>query len=203
MQAIWRRISATCAVAAASVAFVPAASAAITPTVTLDQSAGTAAGSTVNLGTDLKFAPTGSDSPKDLTLKLPAGLLANASIDGGACLRNAAGAQPVPACQGIELPRGLSFARRRVNKRLMITGVSVKGAQIRSLVLGGGKLTVTLRRPVSSLSVKLAPAALRESRWLRQRAKHHQIKSLKLTVVVRNVNHKSTTATLQIANLQL
>jgi hypothetical protein len=597
MQAIWRRISATCAVAAASVAFVPAASAAITPTVTLDQSAGTAAGSTVNLGTDLKFAPTGSDSPKDLTLKLPAGLLANASIDGGACLRNAAGAQPVPACKvgsgkvtasgvvmvlgmpvlvpvaplpvtfdlvkppkpsdlaglelfvsvlghamqlgspadivvrpasdpggvglniaftnipdtfpllgpvaipisvdelnstfdglrlpascpaaparisvtgdsygdpttqktasaplnvtgcsslpfspafhvtaardssdsgvqivtditqpakppeatsrtvalalpaavvapnvaavlsggilctsatfagckpigsasstsplyptalagrafltgsltapaitivfpapfsltlggtvdlatntttfhnlpdipltdlkvtlsggpnaafmttcatpsgtakatltaqngdhtatpsstftvsgcpsqaggaggargkgpssnkahttgrpqieaasfsglargrptlsfklvagrnapklssfTIELPRGLSFARRRVHKRLRITGVSVKGAQIRSLVLGGGKLTVTLRRPVSSLSVKLAPAALRESRWLRQRAKHHQIKSLKLTVVVRNVNHKSTTATLQIANLQL
>jgi hypothetical protein len=99
MQATWRRISATLAVLVASAAFAPAASASITPTVTLDQSAGTAAGSTANLGTDLKFAPSGSDSPKDLTLKLPAGLLANASIDGGACLRNAASAQPVPACQ--------------------------------------------------------------------------------------------------------
>ena len=100
MKAIWRTTSAGFAVLVATLALASAASAAITPTVTLNQSAGTAAGSTVNLGTDLKFAPNpGSDSPKDLTLKLPAGLLANAAIDGGACLRNAAGAQPVPACQ--------------------------------------------------------------------------------------------------------
>jgi hypothetical protein len=65
---------------------VPAA-AAITPAVTLDQSAGTTAGSTARLGLDLTFAPTGSDSPKDLTLKLPPGLLADDAIDGGSCLR--------------------------------------------------------------------------------------------------------------------
>ena len=64
----------------------PSAGAAITPTISLDQSGGTAAGSTSNLGVDLKFAPTGSDSPDHLTLSLPAGLLANASIDHGACL---------------------------------------------------------------------------------------------------------------------
>jgi hypothetical protein len=64
----------------------PAAGAAITPTVSLDQSAGRTAGSTANLGVDLQFAPTGSDSPQHMTLNLPPGLLANASIDGGACL---------------------------------------------------------------------------------------------------------------------
>jgi hypothetical protein len=64
MQATWRRIAATLAVLVASIAFVPAASASITPTVMLDQSAGTAAGSTANLGTDLKFAPSGTDCPR-------------------------------------------------------------------------------------------------------------------------------------------
>ena len=67
-------------------ALAPSAGASITPTMGLDQSAGKAAGATVNLGVDLKFSPTGSDSPEHMTLNLPPGLLANASIDGGACL---------------------------------------------------------------------------------------------------------------------
>ncbi|HEX8975055.1 MAG TPA: hypothetical protein VF781_00965, partial [Solirubrobacteraceae bacterium] len=76
----------------------PVASASITPALTLDQSAGTHAGSSVNLGMDVKFSPTNpaTDSPKDLTLSLPPGLLANASIDGGACLSDS---MPNPACQ--------------------------------------------------------------------------------------------------------
>jgi hypothetical protein len=70
---------------------VPAAgaTASVVPALTLDQSAGTAAGSFANLGVDLKFSATSGDSPKQLTLSLPPGLLANASIDGGACLRSA------------------------------------------------------------------------------------------------------------------
>ena len=64
----------------------PVAGASISPTLTLDQSAGTTAGSTVNLGLTLKFAPSGSDSPDSMSLVLPPGLLANASIDGGSCL---------------------------------------------------------------------------------------------------------------------
>jgi hypothetical protein len=84
------------AVLVASAAIAPAASASIAPKVTLDQSAGTAAGSTANLGMDLKFAPSGSDSPKDLTVSLPAGLLADATINGGKCLSTQA---PTAACQ--------------------------------------------------------------------------------------------------------
>jgi hypothetical protein len=91
-----RRIVIALAAILGSTVFVSPASATISPTVTLDQSAGTAAGSTVNLGMDLKFAPSGTDSPKDLTISLPAGLLANASINGGACLKSAT---PMSACQ--------------------------------------------------------------------------------------------------------
>ncbi len=70
-------------------ALVPTAGAAITPAISLDQSAGTAAGSTANLGVDLTFAPTGTDSPDHMTLNLPPGLLANASVNGGSCLTTA------------------------------------------------------------------------------------------------------------------
>jgi hypothetical protein len=91
-----RRVLIGLAVGLAAVIFAPAASATITPTLSLDQSGGTKAASTVNLGMDIGFAPSGSDSPKDLTLGLPAGLLANASIDGGACLHTQT---PMAACQ--------------------------------------------------------------------------------------------------------
>jgi hypothetical protein len=93
----------------AMAALAPAAGATISPTVTLDQSAGTKAGSTVPLGMDLKFAPSLGDSPKDLTLVLPPGLLANASINGGACLRTST---PTSACQvgsGTVTAAGLSL----------------------------------------------------------------------------------------------
>jgi hypothetical protein len=67
-------------------ALAPSAGAAITPAISLDQSPGTAAGSTANLGVDLTFAPSGTDSPDHMTLNLPPGLLANASVNGGKCL---------------------------------------------------------------------------------------------------------------------
>lgn len=97
MRGIWSKglgglmLVAACALAA------PVASASITPVLTLDQSAGTHAGSAVNLGMDLKFAPgPATDSPRDLILSLPQGLLANAAIDGGACL---SASTPTAACQ--------------------------------------------------------------------------------------------------------
>jgi hypothetical protein len=75
-------------VIAGSVALVlaPGASAAITPALTLDQSHGTSAGATLPLGMDLKFAPSSGDSPKDLTISFPPGLISDASINNGACL---------------------------------------------------------------------------------------------------------------------
>ena len=96
MYAVARRTLVGVVVWMALAAFASAASASITPTVTLNQSKGTQAGSTVPLGMDLKFAPSSGDSPKDLTLVLPPGLLADASIDGGVCLHTST---PTAACQ--------------------------------------------------------------------------------------------------------
>jgi hypothetical protein len=74
----------------ATAVFAQGAQAAITPSLALDQSAGTQAGASQNLGMDLKFNNAGTfpipDSPEDLTIILPPGLLANATINGGKCL---------------------------------------------------------------------------------------------------------------------
>jgi hypothetical protein len=73
----------------AAVVWAPGAWASSTPALSLDQSAGTTAGSTTNLGMDLTFADSTGDSPQDMTIELPPGLLANADLDGGACLTTA------------------------------------------------------------------------------------------------------------------
>ncbi|MGH3261775.1 MAG: hypothetical protein ACRDNS_07250, partial [Trebonia sp.] len=88
LQPVLRSALTALAVAAVAATLAPAASASIAPTMSLSPSTATA-GSTANLTIDLQFSNTGTDSPKDLTLNLPAGLLANAAIDGGACLQTA------------------------------------------------------------------------------------------------------------------
>jgi hypothetical protein len=96
MARIWQRTVLGLAVIAGLAALPPTASASIgTPAVTLTPATGKA-GATANLGTDIRFSPTGGDTTKDLTLALPAGLLANAVIDNGACLKSAT---PIAACQ--------------------------------------------------------------------------------------------------------
>jgi hypothetical protein len=69
--------------------FASGAWASSTPTLSLDQSAGNTAGATQNLGMDLSFSDSSGDSPDAMTINLPPGLLANANIDGGACLQTA------------------------------------------------------------------------------------------------------------------
>ncbi|HEY4826210.1 MAG TPA: hypothetical protein VIH85_05560 [Solirubrobacteraceae bacterium] len=57
-----------------------------TPALSLDQTAGTTAGSSPATGFNATFNSTSGDSVKDVTFALPPGLLANANINGGACL---------------------------------------------------------------------------------------------------------------------
>jgi hypothetical protein len=117
--AMHRRVVTFLAVLAGVAALAPAAHASTSPTLSLDQSAGTKAGSMLNLGLDLKFTNTGTDSPRDLTINLPPGLLADASRDGGACLKAAnvsgtacevgsgtvtATADPIPGVLNLPLP---------------------------------------------------------------------------------------------------
>ena len=88
-QAMRRQSLTVIVLIAAAAAPAPAAWASTTPTLSLNQSAGKTAGAAANLGLDLKFVNTGTDSPHQLTINLPPGLLANASINGGSCLRTA------------------------------------------------------------------------------------------------------------------
>lgn len=89
MRYLVSRVTIVATVIAAVFVLAPAAGASITPSLNLDQSAGKSAGAAQNLGMDLTFTDTGTDSPQILTLNLPPGLLANASINGGACLKTA------------------------------------------------------------------------------------------------------------------
>jgi hypothetical protein len=83
--------------AAAAWAALPATALAdFTPSLSLDQTAGTTAGSSPAIGFDEKFASSTGDTVKSVTLALPPGLLPNESIAGGACLRSST---PIPACQ--------------------------------------------------------------------------------------------------------
>ena len=71
------------------------ASASITPSLALVPTS-ISAGATQSLGFDLGFAPTTGDSPNDVSVTLPVGLLPNATIDGGACLLSAT---PATGCE--------------------------------------------------------------------------------------------------------
>ncbi len=74
------------------IGLVPAASASVTASMSVTSPTPVAAGSTGSLGLDLKFTPSTNgaaynDAPQSVTLNLPPGVLANASIDHGQCLK--------------------------------------------------------------------------------------------------------------------
>jgi hypothetical protein len=98
---------------------------------------------------------------------------------------------PKLAALTVELPPGISFVRHRVRHRLRLTGVRLIGAQIKSLSVSHGHLLITLRRPVSRLTVKLGPSALHESAALRARAR--KLQSLPLVVIAKNASARRTT----------
>ncbi len=117
-------------------------------------------------------------------------------------LRTAKGAAKLRALT-IELPRGLSFISHRSGHGRIVKGVRLKGAAIKSLIMSHGHLVVTLTRAVSSLSVTLTNAALRESAALRAQAASHKLKRLPLRVIAQNTRGKHTTILAQVTHLGL
>jgi hypothetical protein len=103
---------------------------------------------------------------------------------------------PKLASLTVELPAGLSFTRHREHRRLVFTGIRLVGAQIKSLSLSHGHLVITLRRPASRVTVKLAPSALRESAALSSRAS--KLHSLSLTVITQSTSATRTTIRAQL-----
>jgi len=74
---------------------------------------------------------------------------------------------------------------------LRLTGIRLIGAQIKSLSVSHGHLLITLRRPVSRLTVQARPGALHESAALKARAR--KLQSLPLTVIAKNASARRTT----------
>jgi len=99
----------------------------------------------------------------------------------------------------IDLPAGISLARHRVGKRIKLIGVTLIGAQVRSLSISHGHLVITLRRPASNLTVKIGPGALHESRALKARAR--KLHGLPLTVIAENTRAQHTTFHAELKSL--
>ena len=103
----------------------------------------------------------------------------------------------------VELPAGMGFVRHRVGGRLVVRGVTLIGARIRSLSLSRGHLVIVLRRAVRSVIVKISAGALKVSTSLKARARANQLRSLRLTVIAVNTSARRTTIHVQIKNLGL
>lgn len=103
----------------------------------------------------------------------------------------------------VTLPRGLRFVRHRVHGKLTMQGVSVAGAKLKSAVLKNRHLVITLRSAVDNVIVSLTPKALAESPGLKSQARRHTLKSLKLTVLVKDARGRQTRVPVVIRSLHL
>jgi hypothetical protein len=103
----------------------------------------------------------------------------------------------------VDLPAGLSLITHRTGHTLTVKGVRVTGAAVKSLAVAHGHLVITLKHPVSSLSVTLTGAALRESAALRKKAAAHKLKRLALRVIAQNTAGKRTSMLVQVTHLGL
>jgi hypothetical protein len=103
----------------------------------------------------------------------------------------------------VELPKGLRFTRHRVHGALKVQGVTLAGAKIKSTVLKAGHLVIILRSPVNSVIVGVSSKALAESRGLRLQARRHKLKSLKLTVLVKDTRGAQVKLPVTIRSLHL
>jgi hypothetical protein len=117
-------------VASAAFAFPAAAAATISPKLTLDQSAGTAAGSTVKVGLQTNFQPSAGDGARNVTYSFPAGLWPNLNQHGGTCLT---ATTPTAACAiGTGLVNTTSVTVYLVKPRLAsdVAGVELQGTLV-------------------------------------------------------------------------
>ncbi len=107
----------------------------------------------------------------------------------------------------VELPKGLSIVRHRVHRKLKVTGVSLKGAKLKSAAVSKGHLVITLKTTVKSVTVTVRSSALRESAALtkkaRATAKKARLKSLRLTVIAKDAKGKRTTIRVSVKHLGL
>jgi hypothetical protein len=92
----------------------------------------------------------------------------------------------------LKLTPGIRFADKRVGKKMVIGGVSLRGAKIKSLAITHGRLIITLRRPERAFRVSLS-TVLRFSGPVTAAAADHKKIRVKLSVIATNTLHKKHT----------
>jgi hypothetical protein len=92
----------------------------------------------------------------------------------------------------LKLTPGISFVGKKVGKKMVISGVSVRGAKVKSLAITGGRLVIKLKSPARSFRVSLS-TVLRLSGPVTAAAAHHKQIRVKLSVIATNTLHKKHT----------
>ena len=104
----------------------------------------------------------------------------------------------------IAVTGGLSFRAHHAHGAVTVAGVTLGGAKAKSATLSKGRLLIALRKPASgSVTVRLGPAALRESKHLRSLATGHRLKALGVTVVAADTAGRVSRLRLEIRKLGL
>ena len=88
----------------------------------------------------------------------------------------------------VGLGRGLSFIARHRHGRVMINGVEIGGAKVKSLTLCTRAPGDRLARPANRITLTLGRGALHESSHRRRAAGRHGLESLQVKVTVRDAN---------------
>ena len=107
----------------------------------------------------------------------------------------------------IGLPAGLKFARSAIaSSKACVTrhgtrctkGLGVLSARAKSVALEGGKLVITLKKPVASVTVTMSGPVLTETGSLQSDVKNHKVQSVTATLKVADAKHTSTLVPLKL-----
>jgi hypothetical protein len=113
----------------------------------------------------------------------------------------------------VGLPSGLQFSHsafeshktcitknghKKCTTTTTIKGLGVTGAKVKTVALKGGKLVITLSKPVASVKVSASGPVLTESSSLQTKVKKHKVKSLTVTLKVTDANKATTSVPLKL-----
>jgi hypothetical protein len=108
----------------------------------------------------------------------------------------ASGGRPSLMTLEVPIPSGLSLVPGRAPSGIVVVA-GHRHLRFR-LRISGGRLRIALSRPVSVATIRLTPPLLHASSGLVSRAKRHELRSLRLTVVVTQLRRLTTHASLAI-----
>jgi hypothetical protein len=77
-------------------------------------------------------------------------------------------------------------------------GLSVTGGKLKSAKVSGGQLVITLKKAAASLTVTAKGPAITESKSLQAKVKTHKVKSITLSLRVKDSSGKATTIKLKL-----